>query len=238
MELVDELVTPGCPNCVIKHLSCAIALLAENRMDTLTYNGQAAQSAAILLERAVVNLVETAQGYGSHYAFAVGLLAQAERQAILESWLPDEVAEIRAARLDLVGRGPEGAAAVMRRVLDKALATDCVQQVIAHLIEARREAPDGVLDGTGATIVPAYRSDLATVTVACLAETIHRVRKEFFDFCEGEKPAGEKGDTDMATAKKAPAKAAKKAAPAKAAATKAAPAKDTKAACKGGKAKK
>lgn len=239
METFDELVTPGCPNCVVKHLSCAIALLAENRMDTLTYNGGAAQSAAILLERAVVNLGETAQGYGSHYAFAVGLLAQAERQAILESWTPDEVAEIRAARLDLVERGPEGAAAVMRRVLDKALATDCVQQAIAHLIEARREAPDGVLDGTGAGIVPAYRSDLATVTVACLVETVHRVRKEFFDFDQGEKPAEEKGEEHMATAKKAPAKAAaKKAAPAKAAAKKAPAKAATKAACKGGKTKK
>lgn len=236
MELVDELVTPGCPNCVIKHLSCAIALLADTRTDTLTYNGGAARSAAILLERAVVNLGETAQGYGSHYAFAVGLLAQAERLAILESWMPGEVAEIRAARLDLVEQGPEGAAAVMRRVLGKALVTNRVQQVIAHLIEAQREAPDDMLDDM--KVVPACKEDTVTVTVAHIAETIRKVRKEYFDFCEGEEPAGKKGDTDMATAKKAPAKAAKKAAPAKAVAKNAAPAKAAKAACKGGKAKK
>lgn len=238
MELVDELVTPGCPNCVIKHLSAAVMYMAEARCESFTCR---VPKHAVLAARAQINLVESMQGYRSHFDFAVGILTRAEELAIQDSASRDKglriAATYRKARLGLIQDGSEGTMNAMQ-LLDLALADSCAEPemifeivAFAHAEEAYREAPEG-------EFTDALQVCCAHMTVKGVQDTIARVRKEFFDFCEGEKPAGEKGDTDMATAKKAPAKAAKKAAPAKAAAKTVAPAKATKAACKGGKAKK
>lgn len=239
MELVDELVTPGCPNCVIKHLSAALAYMAEARCESFT---RRVPRHAVMAARAQINLVESMQGYSSHFDFAVGLLVLAEELAISDSATRDGDASIakmyRKIRLDLIQDGPAGLVNALGYIEDLPLVGSSTEPnnmmlevfAFAHAEEAYREAPKGELADLSMYCVH--------MTVKDVQDTIARVRKEFFDFCEGEKPAGEKGDTDMATAKKAPAKAAKKAAPAKAAAKTVAPAKATKAACKGGKAKK
>lgn len=239
METVDELVTPGCPNCVVKHLSAAVMYMAEARCENFTCR---VPKHAVLAARAHINLVESMQGYRSHFDFAVGLLARAEELAIHDSAIRNKdlriAATYRNARLGLIQDGSEGTVNAMWQ-LDLALADSCTEPemifeiiAFAHAEEAYREAPEG--EFTDDLLV-----NCAHMTVKGVQDTIARVRKEFFDFDQGEKPAEEKGEEHMATAKKAPAKAvAKKAAPVKAAAKKVPAKAATKAACKGGKTKK
>lgn len=228
METTDELVTPGCPNCVIKHLSTAVALLANARVtDLYTPMVEGALDRELAL-RAAINLTESRQGYESHFDYAVGLLVLAEAVPFYDVHRRELY---RNARLLLIERGNDPYAvptAVTQLVMGarSGIADKYFGQIYAqaHITEALRESPDSVYD----TIA-------GVMCVGDLQRAIRDVRKEFFsDFSEDE-PAGEKGEDDMATAKKAPAKAAKKeTVPAK----KAAAAKATKAACKGGKTKK
>lgn len=228
METVDELVTPGCPNCVIKHLSAAVALLANARTtDLTTPMGECPLDRELAL-RAAINLTESRQGYESHFDYAVGLLVLAEAIPYLDARRRELY---RDTRLLLIERGndPEVVSTAVTQLVMVArsgIFDEYFGQIYAqaHIIEAIRESPGSV------------RDTVAGVTcVDDLQRAIRDVRKEFFSDFSEDKPAGEKGEDDMATAKKAPVKAAKKeAVPAK----KAVAAKATKAACKGGKSKK
>ena len=239
METIDELVTPGCPNCVVKHLSAAVMYMAEARCESFTCR---VPKHAVMAARAHINLVESMQGYRSHFDFAVGLLARAEERAIHDSAIRDKniriAAMYRNVRLGLIQNGPGGTVNAMWH-LDLALADSCTEPemifeilAFAHAEEAYRESPQGFY-------ADELRKCTAHMTVQGLQNMIAQVRKDFFDFDQGEKPAEEKGEEHMATAKKAPAKAAaKKAAPVKADAKKVPAKAATKAACKGGKTKK
>lgn len=233
METTDELVTPGCPNCVIKHLSAAVALLANARVTDQLYipvvDGVLDRELAM---RAVINLTESRQGYESHFDYAVGLLVLAETVPLYDPYDARRRELYRSARLLLIERGndPDAVSTAVARIVVSArsgVPEEYFGQIYAqaHITEALRESPESV------------RGTITGVTcMDDLQRAIRDVRKEFFsDFNEGVKPVEEKGEDDMATAKKAPVKAAKKeAVPAK----KAVAAKATKAACKGGKSKK
>jgi hypothetical protein len=229
METTDELVTPGCPNCVIKHLSAAVALLANARVTDLYTPMVEGTLDRELALRAAINLTESCQAYESHFDYAVGLLVLAEAVPYYDAHRRELY---RNTRLLLIERGNDPGAvstAVTQLVMGarSGIADEYFGQIYAqaHLTEALRESPESVRDAVA-----------GVMCVDDLQRAIRDVRKEFFsDFNEGIKPVEEKGEDDMATAKKAPAKAAKKeAVPAK----KAVAAKATKAACKGGKTKK
>lgn len=228
METTDELVTPGCPNCVIKHLSAAVALLANGRItDLYTPMAESPLDRELAL-RAAINLTESRQGYESHFDYAVGLLVLAEAVPCCDVTRREVY---RDARLSLIehGNDPDTVSAATNylvMIAGTGISDECFGQIYAqaHITEALRESPESVRD-TVAGVMCIYD----------LQRAISGVRKEFFSNFSEDKPAGEKGEDDMATAKKAPAKAAKKeAVPAK----KAVAAKATKAACKGGKSKK
>lgn len=230
METTDELVTPGCPNCVVKHLSAAVALLANVRVTGLLpyipeVDGILDREIAM---RAAINLTESRQGYESHFDYAVGLLVLAEAVPYHDARRRELY---RNTRLLLIERGndPDAVSTAVTRLVMGArsgIPDEYFGQIYAqaHITEALRESPESV------------RDTVAGVTcVDDLQRAIREVRKEFFSDFSEDKPVEEKGEDDMATAKKAPVKAAKKeAVPAK----KAVAAKATKAACKGGKTKK
>ena len=73
MEIVDELMTPGCPNCARKHLSAAV----ERVVDGLNVQDRRNADVLAILARAYINFIEAAEGYLSHRDYAVGLLVAA-----------------------------------------------------------------------------------------------------------------------------------------------------------------
>lgn len=215
MEIVDELMTPGCPQCAIKHLSAALYYRAEGfaiakQTPTGLFLGQLPPpSDRVLLARAYINLGEVLVGYKSHLWFAVGLLQRSEEESRREG---GEGAVAREARLILEQKGLDGAREAMQAIHGGTLLC-AAEMEMAHMQEAHRELPE--------FSDPFYSLEAA----------IAKIRAEYFDLpevtvAEGEETPKEK-EPEMATAKKkkAPVKAAKAS-------------KCAKCACKGGKTKK
>ena len=207
MEIVDEIMTPGCPNCYIKHLTAALACMAINRFDYVQV-----PYADVTAARALINLVEAREGYTSHRDLAIGLLAHAE---IIS--MDDRCVDLREIRVGLVTGDPEAERRLLGRVSPEAL-------FVAHLKEAERELPDGPLP-----VAMTYELSCVVIpyidqrTADGILGSIAVVRKEYFDSptVGGETTKEEEGGQEMACAKKTVAKKA--------------PAKAAQAACKGGK---
>ena len=214
LEINDELMTPGCPQCAIKHLSAALYYRAEGfaiakQTPTGLFLGQLPPpSDRVLLARAYINLGEVLVGYKSHLWFAVGLLQRSEEESRREG---GEGAVAREARLILEQKGLDGAREAMQAIHGGTLLC-AAEMEMAHMQEAHRELPE--------FSDPFYSLEAA----------IAKIRAEYFDLpevtvAEGEETPKEK-EPEMATAKKkAPVKAAKASTCAKCA-------------CKGGKTKK
>ena len=128
MEIVDELMTPGCPNCARKHLSAAV----ERVVDGLNVQDRRNADVLTILARAYINFIEAAEGYLSHRDYAVGLLVAAEERLVRRG--DTEYAKtIRAIRTDLM----ENPTAL------EALYLECVDRLaLAHIHEAFRELPE------------------------------------------------------------------------------------------------
>lgn len=229
MKVVDELFTPGCPQCAVKHLSAALYHAALYEADRHRPSDPPQRlvptEAAVLLARAYINLGEVLIGYKSHLWFAVGMLQCAEEVAKRDC-VP-LVAEIaRNARLMLTSGGLSPLQGAMQRIgLDGPLGP--LEMSCAHFDEARRELP---------ALADEMRMD-------DLIGSIERIREEYFNLPPSTVPGGDETNNtekepDMATAKKTAPKGTKCAAKggktATKAATKAAP-KGTKCAAKGGK---
>lgn len=208
MEIVDELMTPGCPNCAIKHLSAAL----ERVVDGINVPESDTSDAMTLMARAYVNFVEAAEGYASHFDYAVGLLQRAEELAVMRG-LPEFAKLVREHRVRVMTEGASG-----KPLFD--LYLDSLGRLAAaHFREAVRELP--ALSERFDTVFPSFDAD----GVVKIRAMIAWVREEYFGTTA--KTPGEKGEDTMATcAKKAACKAGK--------AGKAAPVAK-KAACKGGK---
>lgn len=128
MEIVDELMTPGCPNCARKHLSAAV----ERVVDGLDIQDRRNADVMVILARAYINFVEAAEGYLSHRDYAIGLLVAAEERLVRRG--DTEYAKIiRAIRTGL-----------MENPTDlEALYIECVDRLaLAHIHEAFRELPE------------------------------------------------------------------------------------------------
>lgn len=208
MEIVDELTTPGCPQCAVKHLSAALMYMV-----TPGRHGFAARS-KVWMAVAKINLAEVLVGYKSHLWYAVGMLQRAEEAALAEG---SGYATARHARLLLEKRGVAGAAEALRE-LDLGAVFEDDEMCEAHLYEAARELPSLL-------VYP------LTPDPDHLRGEIERVREEYFITEEAPAASGNSaekgGESDMAkkTAKKAPAFLKKEDPKAK------------QAACKGGKSK-
>ena len=213
MEVVDELMTPGCPQCAVKHLSAALYHRAH-----LVGGGEDLRPDPYMVDVCVayINLVEVRAGYHSHLWYAVGALVRAE-----ERFAP-RIGECvaREARLMLEQYG-EGALIGALNRIEAGTAPDHADWAAAHFGEAMRELP----------------AMQAAMQMDDLVGSIERIHEEFFNLPPSTVPGGEETnqtekEPDMATVKKAAPKGAKCAA--KGGKT----AKETKCACKGGKAKK
>ena len=225
LEIVDELMTPGCPQCAIKHLSAALSYSAEAFAQSKRYGvvHLPPLEDKILLARAYINLGEVLIGYESHLWFAVGLLQRAEEEALCLN-APRECSEkAREARLVLEKDGRAGVRRAMQ-VIGEGVLFGPTYMEAAHLEEARRELPvnDGdYLDYAGA---------------------IERIRKEYFDLPEATVAEGEtttkQGEPEMATTKKAACKGGSCSPKGKCAEKGGTTAKAAKACAKGGKGKK
>ena len=129
-EINDELMMP-CADCCRKHLSAAIAYYADAvHSGNLCNPGRDAQYHGVLLARALINLCEADEGYGSHRPFAVGLLVEAEQECT------DAVTRnmIRGFRLDVCGG--------KRCYKPLYVYPTEMEWCRAHVFEAEREYPD------------------------------------------------------------------------------------------------
>ena len=202
----DELMIP-CAFCARKHLSAAIAHYADSGKlaGAMQYHG-------ILVARALINLCEAEEGYGSHRPFAVGLLVKAEQ----ECTDPGARGAIRGFRLAVC----EGK---YDFVFPGIYPTE-LEWYRAHVLEAEREYPD---IRTAVEREPFYRDNMSDVELGQAEVNYRLAQLRWLDEnVFGQKPV-EKGGDKMAKAVKKPAPKAAKAAKG-----------GCKGACKGGKCKK
>lgn len=204
MEIVDEILTPGCPNCAIKHLSAALAWLpVVDSLDTTSCSNE-----DILRARAYINFVEAIEGYESHWHYGVGLLVRAEELGAMSHSVGPVLGVMRERRCEaMIASTPDE-----RREALKRLVPAPEPLLRAHIEEALRELP---------CMAPHYIKMITDglKLVDVIISLIKWVKKEYFnnDFetKENEEKGGESMAMKKATAKKAPAKAAAKKAPAK-----------------------
>lgn len=227
MEVVDELVTPGCPQCAVKHLSAALSYLVEMGAPARATilgcpEGISANelTAKILLAKACINLVEVLDGYRSHFDFAVGLMQQAEEVMLMSvpNGRPEDSRgnhqQIRKLRVQLIEAGPtdDDTIQIVIGTLRAVLFGQLRQAyAFAHYQEALRELPED------------FRAPVYGITVEAMQQMIAAVREKYFVGAkeapyQTQEPSQE--ETTMATKKPAPKKGT------------------TKCACKGGKTKK
>ena len=188
MEIVDELDTPGCPNCAVKHLSAALAYYLDVPREL---RDRAFSSVEVYLARAMINLVETNTGYESHKWFAVGLMVKAEDVSTIIS--PELTPVIRRLRTNFMS----GDADIQETVSSLTHFFSSEMPVAAaHLEEAKRELPGCTRD--------------VVLDAECLTSAINRVYEEYFNLTESTvgSEVNKEGEPDMATTKKAPAKKA------------------------------
>ena len=217
MEIHDELMTPGCPQCAVKHLSAAIYYRAQHhRVEGAPHVAVYHRTRAAV---ALINLAEALTGYKSHLWFAVGALVDGETFALI-ACESHYAARLREARIELEQKGEAAIAKVMGHLFQFCQITNADWES-AHYGEAQRELPAW----------DAWSSDYDLV--------IRKIREEYFitdqevAVATSTEGAGKGGEEAMATKKAAKAKVDPKAAQA---ACKGGKAK--KAACKGGKCKK
>ena len=170
MDTVDELMTPGCPNCAVKHLSAALAYFVDEgnaKCETVDLD-----DAIVFVGRAVVNLIESLNGYPSHFDFAIGLIERAEETFTRSSCFKTggRVREIRLALTD--GTMPTGSGAEELYSFARPYG-----MMLAHVAEALRELRSIPLP--------------AALTAEWFRDTIAEVKKEYFDFGETEGKGGE-----------------------------------------------
>lgn len=168
LSIVDELMTPGCPQCAVKHLSAALFHVAKGAMSKDVFP----DPYMVEVCTAYINLVEVKAGYHSHLWYAVGALVRAEERMAPRGDDREYVA--REARL-MLEQGGEEAVIDALNCLHEGTCPDHADWAAAHLSEAKRE-------------LPAMADDMC---MHDLIGAIERVRKEFFDLPPSTVPGGE-----------------------------------------------
>ena len=187
MDTVDELMTPGCPNCAVKHLSAALAYFVDSGDTKHEIIGL--DDAPVFVGRAVVNLVESLNGYPSHFDFAIGLIERAEEKFTFTytQTASSPVGRLRRIRLALT----DGTMSASFGAAELYSFARSYGMMLAHVAEALRELRSIPLP--------------AALTAEWFRDTIAEVKKEYFDFGETE---GKGGEEVMACGTKKAAKAA------------------------------
>lgn len=177
----DELMIP-CAFCARKHLSAAVAYYAD-----AVGPGRVVQYYGVLMARALINLCEAEEGYGSHRPFAVGLLVKAEQECMDA----DARNAIRGLRLDVCG-GKHYHEPMCVYPTE-------MEWYRAHVLEAEREYPD---IRTAVEREPFYRDNMSDVELS-QAEINYRLAqlKWLDENIFGTKPV-EKGDNMACNTKK------------------------------------
>ena len=212
-EINDELITPGCPQCAVKHLSAALFHVAQ-----LAGMDVSLDQYMVDVCTAYINLVEVRAGYRSHFWYAVGALVRAE-----ERFAP-RIGECtaREARLMLERYGEEAIIDALN-CIEVGTAPTPADWAAAHFDEARRELP----------------AEAAAMRMDDLAGSIEYIWKKYLEApVASPEDVGKGGESDMATTKKAPPAFLAKGKDAKGAKAACKGGKAKKAACKGGKCKK
>lgn len=209
MDIVDELMTPGCPQCAVKHLSAALFHVADGNLkpEDVTL----AHPTTVHIAIAAINLAEVRAGYLSHLWYAVGALVRAEELAA-QVGVGDAGRVARETRLMLEERGVEAVVDALRNIATSIWLSHA-DWVMAHYAEAMRELP----------------AMQAAMQMDDLIGSIERVRAEFFPDTSAPAAATAEGGGESEMAKKTAKKALaflKKEDP-----------KAKQAACKGGKCK-
>lgn len=184
LEIHDELMTPGCPQCAVKHLSAALYYKAHLN-DPLAPLPEGWRVKAAVAE---INLIEVLNGYKSHLWYAVGALVVAEELSVIACAPHDG---IREARLIIEELGLKGVENALYALFTRGGIRDC-DRALAHYLEAVRE-------------LPGFHAEMR---MDDLIGSIERIREEFFpsDTTAPAAVTAEKGgESDMATKKKAPA---------------------------------
>ena len=187
MEVVDELMTPGCPQCAVKHLSAALYHVARGAVQKDVFPDPYMTCVCT----AYINLVEVRAGYRSHLWYAVGALVRAEES------MAGAIGHCIARDVRLVlEKGGEGAVPDALRMLHEGVSPNHADWAAAHFDEARRE-------------LPAMADD---ILIGDLVGSIEKVREEYFNLPPVTVSGGEQTQTgkepDMATKKTSAKKAA------------------------------
>ena len=135
MEIRDKVVM-ACPNCAIKHLSAALACMADAKNGSYV---SVAPRTTTLIARAVVNIVEHYEGYTSHLDYAVGLMVLAEEAAIAEC-VHDLAVKLRGYRVDIMSGEISPSALPFHAASEFGVTVEDFMN--AHIAEARRELPE------------------------------------------------------------------------------------------------
>ena len=137
MDIVDELMTPGCPQCAIKHLSAALYYRAQHqRVEGAPHVSVYHHTRAAV---ALINLAETLTGYRSHLWYAVGALVDGEVSALVAGE-SHYAAIMREARIELERNGEAAIGKVMCHLFQFCQITNADWES-AHYGEAWRELP-------------------------------------------------------------------------------------------------
>lgn len=147
MDLVDELATPGCPQCFKKHMSAALSSLIQE--PGLVWD----DPQDVLLHRAMINIVEVREGYRSHLPYVIGILNSLEQAVVLGGPSVKFTAQdIRRLRLAITER-PDSFSLdqdftrhtpnpdFLFKVLTDPMGYDPDNYAVAHIKEAFRELP-------------------------------------------------------------------------------------------------
>ena len=181
----DELITPGCPRCAVKHLSAALYHVAKDG----AANTRPPDPYMVCMCTAYINLVEVRAGYASHLWYAVGALIRAEEHFAVG--IGGCVA--REARLMLEQYG-EGALIDALRCIREGTAPNHADWAAAHFDEARRELP----------------AEEGEMRMGDLVGSIEYLWKKYLEApVASSEDAGKGGESDMATKKAPPAFLAK-----------------------------
>lgn len=171
LEIVDDLATPGCANCAVKHLSAALTYLVMS----LRNHSWSDDSSGELLARAYINLVEAAEGYHSHFPFALGLMAVAE-EALVAEGDAETALHVREERTSLIAGGAKAIASALNGL---AVLVSNRDMACGHLEEAKRELPN-------------WDWKPCSLQIDVLVSTIGEIRREYFEFDKPEEKGGER----------------------------------------------
>lgn len=164
-QIEHDDMSAGCPKCTIKHLQAAMAYMPTGQRGSVT------PRSSVTLARAFINFAEAAHGYTNHHDLALGLLAHAEEDLLIEGQL-DVAAEVRALRREIVSHSlkPEAAARAVA-------STQRLDMVTGHLAEAYREAPKAYIKDPSLYLTVTNADELMSL--------IHEIETVFFT-SEGE----------------------------------------------------